>query len=214
MNHYDAILIPGGGLTPTGAPTPWVTSRLERALEYPDSCKLVLLSAGSPHKAPPLDSSGQPIHESHGGARYLIQRGVDPHRILVETASLDTIGNAFFARVVHVEPRCWRRLLVITSAHHIARTQAIFERVFSLPRHPDTAVVWSLDFEAVPDSGLTQEIWTARRAKEEASLSLWKQVSNRFMSLQDLSEWLFKDHPCYAAGKQPAPISGRAMLSY
>jgi uncharacterized SAM-binding protein YcdF (DUF218 family) len=43
--------------------------------------------------------------------------------LTTETASFDTIGAAFFARVSHCDVRRWRRLLVLTSAYHAARTK-------------------------------------------------------------------------------------------
>ena len=51
-------------------------------------------------------------------------------RILAETCSYDTIGNAFFARTVHTDPRGLRRLLIVNSKFHMPRTEAIFRWVF------------------------------------------------------------------------------------
>ncbi len=48
-------------------------------------------------------------------------------RIWAETASLDTIGNAYFARVIHTDPAGLRRLLVVNSAFHMPRTRMIFD---------------------------------------------------------------------------------------
>ena len=46
--------------------------------------------------------------------------------MLLESWSLDTIGNAAFARLFHAELRAWRRIHIITSDFHLARTEAIF----------------------------------------------------------------------------------------
>src|SRR5436309_11511249 len=61
---------------------------------------------------------------SSAGARYLLERGAEPGRILMEAVSLDTIGNAYFSRLLHVIPREFRRVLVVTSDFHMPRTQA------------------------------------------------------------------------------------------
>ncbi|MEM9121473.1 MAG: YdcF family protein [Cyanobacteria bacterium P01_F01_bin.56] len=93
---------------------------------------LIPLSAGTTHKPPPLDVNGFPILEFVAAARYLQHRGIEGSRILPETVSLDTIGNAYFVRLQHIEPLQLQRLHVITSAFHLPRTQAIFDWIFAL----------------------------------------------------------------------------------
>ena len=127
MSQVDAVLIPGGGLLPSGEVVPWVQARLERAIALtPPPTYFLPLSAGTTHKAPPLDAEGFPIWESVAAGRYLMARGIASYRILPETISLDTIGNAYFARIQHLEPLQLRRLHVITSEFHLPRTIAIF----------------------------------------------------------------------------------------
>ena len=105
--RHDAVIIPGGGLT-DGRPHPWVLARLDAALLHSaDTDFFLVLSRGTTHKAPPLDAGGFPIDESAASAQYLIERGVDSSRVLLESWSLDTIGNAAFARLMHSDPREW-----------------------------------------------------------------------------------------------------------
>ncbi len=130
--EYDAILIPGGGVRAGGELPVWVTRRLDRALERAGNAWLVPLSAGTPHRPPPLDDCGFPILEARAGADYLAARGAAPERILIEAASYDTIGNAYFSRVVHAIPRGFRRALVVTSEFHMPRTEAVFRWVYGL----------------------------------------------------------------------------------
>lgn len=120
----DAILIPGGGLQSDATPAPWVLPRLDAALAAHSSCPILLLSSHSPHK--PFVR-----HESLSGAEYLLSRGCPPERLYLDTWSLDTIGNAVFARLMHCDLRSWQRLLVIISEFPLRRIEVILCWVFS-----------------------------------------------------------------------------------
>ena len=115
MSKYDAIIIPGGGVRENGALPLWVTRRLDRAVELHSGEYIITLSAGTVHKTAILNESGFPVFESAAGANYLLKQGMKPEKILSETISYDTIGNAYFARIIHVDPMELRKLLVITS---------------------------------------------------------------------------------------------------
>ena len=138
--------------------------------------------------------------ESVAAARALLARGVPGARIWAETASLDTIGNAYFARVIHTDPAGLRRLLVVNSAFHMPRTRMIFDWVFGLP---PAEPPYALDYHAVPDRGLTEAGLAARRAKEAARMADLRRTIPRIRSLAALHRWLFTEHRAYAAGSDP-----------
>ena len=208
----DAVLIPGGGLSASGEVTPWVQARLERAIALtPPPQFFIPLSAGTPHKPPPLDVEGFPILESVAAAHYLQQRGIEGDRILPETVSLDTIGNAYFARVQHVEPLQLKRLHVITSAFHLPRTQAIFTWIFSLPPFTEP---WQLTFEAVPDVGMADAAWQARCDREQASLAAFQPLKLRFSNLAAMHRWLYAEHGAYAIAQTPRRLNNAALETY
>jgi hypothetical protein len=194
--EYDAILIPGGGVRAGGKLPVWVTRRLDRALERAGGAWLVPLSAGTPHRPPPLDERGFPILEAHAGADYLAARGAARERILVEAASYDTIGNAYFSRVIHAIPRGFRRALVITSEFHMPRTEAVFRWVYGLPVPGDAC---ALDFESVSDDGLDPEMMRDRIAGERSRLAAAGELRERIRTFPDLHRWLFAEHGAYAA---------------
>ena len=56
--------------------------------------------------------------------------------IYEENVSLDTIGNAYFFRVIHLNfllsSHTSFKVLIITSDFHLARTKAVFDHVLSL----------------------------------------------------------------------------------
>jgi uncharacterized SAM-binding protein YcdF (DUF218 family) len=101
---YEAIVVVAGGMTDEGTLPPWVTSRLDFTLtEYERhaaagaSTYVMLSGSATPHKPPPMAKGGFILHESTAMAEYLIDRGVPPEHILKDTASMDTIGNAYMA---------------------------------------------------------------------------------------------------------------------
>jgi len=163
---YDAILIPGGGVRDKGELPPWVKNRLDHAIKIHQTEYIIVLSAGTVYKAPPLDENGFPIFESIAAAKYLVAHGINPEAILCETSSYDTVGNAYFSRVIHVEPRGFRRLHTITSAFHMPRTKAIFEWLYGLDCQGGK---YQLTFDPVPDIGIAADDLQARVNKEAES---------------------------------------------
>jgi DUF218 domain len=193
MPQFDAVLIPGGGLTPSGELPPFVRARLDRALAH-SADFYIALSGGTTHLPPPLDSHGYPIFESATAARYLHERGVPRDRILIETSSHDTIGNAFFTRTIHTDPRGLCRLLLINSRFHMPRTEAIFRWVFGAA--PDRG--YDLSFESTEDSGLSPEALEARAEKERTSLATVRNLASSITNLGGIHQWLFTAHGAYA----------------
>jgi hypothetical protein len=205
---YDAIVIPGGGVRAGGVLPPWVAARFDRAIEVAGDAWLMPLSAGTPYRPPPVDERGFPIFEARAGAEYLVRRGVDARRILMEESSYDTIGNAYFSRVMHIVPRGFRRVLVVTSVFHLERTEAVFRWVYGLD-----GGACSVDFDSVPDNGIEPAALQARIAKEQESLAAFGNVRGRIASLAELHRWLFTEHGAYRAGRR-SPSTGVDTRTY
>lgn len=193
MSQFDAILIPGGGLTPSGELTPFVRARLDRALAH-SADFYIALSAGTTHLPPPLDSRGYPIVESIPAAQYLHERGLPRDRVVVEASSYDTIGNAFFARTIHTDPRDLRRLLIVNSQFHMPRTEAIFRWVFGAA----PALGYDLSFESTEDIGLSPGGLETRAERERASLAAVRSLASSITTLSGIHQWLFTEHGAYA----------------
>ncbi len=132
------IVVPGGGLLPNGNLPNHSNKRVDKAIELykqvDGNAIIIVLSAGTTHKPNPVDSKGFPITEADAAAKSLIQKGIPEKNVYQENISLDTIGNAYFLRVIHMEPARLNKLVVITNKWHMERTRAIFETVFSLPK--------------------------------------------------------------------------------
>ena len=211
QKKYDAILIPGGGFTEEGKLTEWARRRLDAALKMRSDEYIVVLSAGTVHKPPVLEKDGHVTFECSVAADYLAANDVDPKNILREWSSYDTIGNAYFARVVHTTPRQWRNLLVITSDFHMPRVREIFEWVFSLdgPQPP-----YKLDFVGVSDRGIDPKILEPRIVKEERALQKLLPLKETITNLSDFHSWLFQEHRAYAVVARPRREQGDVLPSY
>jgi len=151
---YDAILIPGGGILKNGKLPLWVTRRLDLAINIYQGEYLITLSGGTTHKPPILDEHGFVIFESIAGANYLLKKGIPREKILTETCSYDTIGNAYFARFMHTEILGLKKLLIITSEFHLARVKSVFNWIFNL----DTPFQYELNFQSVTDTEIPEDI--------------------------------------------------------
>lgn len=198
---YDAVIIPGGGLDPLSAqPHPWVQARLRAALALDTRTRyFIVLSRGTTHRPPPRDAAAFPISEAAASARFLLDNGLsDPSRILLDTWSLDTIGNALFARTMLCHPLRLRNLCVITSTFHMPRTRAVFDWVFALDSTP--ASRFSIDYVETYDAGLSDAQSTARLSREMESLDTLKSVTiPTYTTLEKLGQFVFQSHAAYSA---------------
>lgn len=61
---------------------------------------------------------------------YIVNLGVRAEQILTEENSRDTVGDAVFTRLNLIEPLGLRKLCVVTSNYHVARTKKVFNFVY------------------------------------------------------------------------------------
>lgn len=198
---YDCIVLPGGGIDANGAPSAWVCARLDRALEMASStCYFLVLSRGTTHRPPSLDKYSFPIDEATASAAYLIERDIPSNRILIENWSLDTMGNAYFARQCILEPMKLQRLAIITNDFHMTRTKLIFDWIFSLS---DTAkepcVKYQIEYITVSNQDMTDEQLIARIDKERLACDDLKLKIQRITNLSQMARFLFIEHGAYQA---------------
>src|SRR3989344_1516068 len=165
---FDAIIVLFGGLEKDGRPHPWVISRLDKALEFSSGSKFIILAGrGTPHRPSPRDKNGFAIDECVACAKYLISRGFNPKKIILENISMDTIGNGYFTRFLIAEPMKLRKILIITSEFHMARSKEFFMRVYGLKPAP---VEYKLEFVESPNVGLGNRLVKLKMARESAGL--------------------------------------------
>ena len=69
-----------------------------------------------------------PIAEAEVAKRFLREQGLDERRLIVEDASRNTHENALLTRAL-VRPSPGETWILITSAYHMPRSMAVFERI-------------------------------------------------------------------------------------
>jgi hypothetical protein len=216
---YDAVVVPGGGIVPeTGAPHPWVCERLNAAAQLDCATRYhIVLSRGTTHRAPPVGPDGFPVDEAAASAMYLYAAGVaDAGRILQDTWSLDTIGNAFFCRQSLAEPLGLTKLIIITSSFHMPRTRIIFDWVFGLPSPSGgTSVEFAIDYCVTKDAGMSAEEVASRVEKEQGSLArLVTKTMPRVTTMAALAKFLFVEHGAYNSTPRAPALTSVAKSTY
>lgn len=210
FSKYDAVIIPGSGgprdgLSPINSLPEWVKKKLDLVAEKADQTMtpLVLLSAGTYHKAGPLDCNGRNFQESTAMSLYLEDRGVDMSRVVEENASYDTVGNAYFTRTMHTEIRGWCNLLVIVSEFHYQRAKLLFDWIFGLPGHQN--IEYKLEYTYYPDNKLScYQFIHARQQREKMNFEIMK-IKIGKLNIANLSEfhrWMFGQHDLYRSNNR------------
>ena len=188
---YDAIVVLGGSFIDINTLPTWVIGRLDYAISKNDVCKYyILCSRGTTHKPPAFDDKGYPYDECKIMGDYMIKRGISINKILLESWSLDTIGNAYAVLTQHCIPSNIRNLHVVTSDFHMPRSKSIFTKVFSL----FPLDVFNLSFhETDSELGISN--------KEKQSFSSWIERSKKIYTLMDLHKFINFEHKAYMALK-------------
>jgi uncharacterized SAM-binding protein YcdF (DUF218 family) len=198
----DVILVLSGGVTERGTPHCTVSARLAAAVNVSrsHSVPVILNGGGTTFKPRYTDKNGFALPEAALLAAELERNGVERSRLFLEALSDDTIGNAFFARVMHTDLRPeWRNLLVITSDFQLARAAAIYSWAFGLSPQPSVRP-YRLSFQGVPDTCMDPEALRVRTEKEADGLRKFMSgVAERIHTLRDAHEFVFQAHSAYSA---------------
>ena len=133
----SAIIVLGGGIQDSGELPDPVVRRLNTArllFESGRYGKIIVSGKG-------CDSFS--IVEADAMNDYLIERGISSNHILNEPLSLDTIQNAYYSRILHVEPGHFSSATIITNRFHLKRVKVIFDWVIGS--------ICNLTYQAAPD---------------------------------------------------------------
>lgn len=194
--NQEYIFVLAGGLDNLGRNHPWVKDRLDVAyrLYKIKPRKIIILGGGTYHKPPHLNRGKFVIHESTMGAKYLVDRGINPDDIYREWASYDTIANGFFSLLNFTIPLKIKEVLVITSDFHMPRSRAVFEWIYRLWKSEEGI---KLDFLEVNTKYLDTEIIESRSKREERSLRNLQNTIELIDTWSKLHDWFYREHQAY-----------------
>jgi len=203
-----AIIVLGGGVNPStdNDHVPMHTQkRLDKAVylyhQIEGKCSIITTSYGTTYKPNPLDGDGFVITEATASAKKLVKMGIPCKDVFEENVSLDTIGNAYFVRTIHVEPGQIKNLFVVSNAWHIERVQSIFNFVFAL----EPAMNTKLNFVSTGNGIEVVDILNSRIEKEKKSHEQFQHFvhtkSKDITSMNDMRQWLFQKHKAYSSSR-------------
>ena len=202
---YQAIVILAGGSQQNDDASSlpkYVKDRLDLAFDIynksPKKPYLIVSSSGTPHRKTFINSKQQIIYECDSMAQYLIDKyhTINPKFILREYTSYDTIGNAYFTKINHIDPLQITNFLVITSDFHIKRSEYIFNFVFGLDLDSKK---YQIDYKKTITL-VSQQLICSRLIKEHTSLIFFKKQikDDNIKDLKSLHIWLFTKHKAYS----------------
>ncbi len=205
----DAILLFGAGFDDKGL-SELSRRRADAVIAMKPKCYVICLAAYTVHKKPYLDEKGFPLIEARVFADYLVAHGIPKKQILLEPFSLDTIGSAFLARIMHTDPKRLRSLRIVASDFHMPRVKAICEWIFHLKPSPR----YKLEFVSVSDEGISDDMLAPRRLREMKSTQNIMAMRKHIKTIQQFVKWLFSEHQAYAYGLTIKEVSAEEKKSY
>ncbi len=133
---------------------------------------------------------GYGVSEAEVMIKYAAERGVKPTDLIGEDVSLESVGELIFCKLGVIDPRRFRKILVISNNYHLVRLGQIARIVFDAN--------YSVDFAGVKDDFDEEQVRTVNekeRKSIETFLRTFGQIkpgdSNVFL------ETLLREHEVY-----------------
>jgi uncharacterized SAM-binding protein YcdF (DUF218 family) len=115
----EYVVVLGAGILENGMPTLSLAKRLDRCIdyasEYPDT--MIVVSGGQ--------GKTEPMTEAEAMARYLVDRGVEPGRIILEDRATSTMENFKYTREIIGDVD---EISFITNDFHVFRSGILAKR--------------------------------------------------------------------------------------
>ena len=202
ITNLQAIVVLAGGSQKTDdvyTLPEYVKARLDKCYEIfskNNKIKIILSSAGTPHRKPFINSNGYHVYECDSMARYLIEKYKAPYtNIYREYMSYDTIGNAYFSKTIFIDRMNITNFCVITSEFHFNRSKTIFNHIFNNIENNK----YNIEYIKTDNIGANSDDINKRKLKEEASIKQFL-INIKKYNLNkesDIFNWLFTHHNAY-----------------
>ena len=137
-------------------------------------------------------------------------KGVEHSLIREEASSYDTIGNAFFSRLLFVDPLKLKNLTIITSDFHMPRARIIFEHITQLTPIKECI---ALDFVSC-GNGIDGAALRERVRKERVQAENYSKLSKNIRTVQDMHRWMYTHHQAYTSCSEITRETGDILNSY
>ncbi len=115
---FDAIVVLGAQVLPSGEPNTQLQWRLDAALRVFEQKQVPIVTTGA-------QGRDEPMPEAEAMKNYLIRHGVPSEMILTDPDSFNTRENLRNAAVLLRETGEVRKVLIVTSDYHLPRAMAL-----------------------------------------------------------------------------------------
>ncbi len=214
VEKFDAIIILGGGIKEDLTLPVWVKFRVQKAIEIAkeQGTKYFILPTGStPHVPVKLTKDGQPFSDSKAIAKELLENGIEKEKILMLDFARDTLGEAFFTRILFTDIRNLTKLCIVTSSFQIPRAKHFFQNVFALKPHTQD---YQLTFIESENIGIKEEVLRMRKVSEEERIKGSVFNQRDIQTLEDLHAYFCNGHKAYTPFAKQRELSEEEKKSY
>ena len=122
------VVVLGGGINLDGTLSAELIERVDLAIELYRShqVKTLIMCGAYSYKATEIPK----LTEAQAMSNYAASLGVSTKDIFVEDKSKDTIGNAYYSKILFLEPHNWHHLIIVASPNHShQRIEYIFKKI-------------------------------------------------------------------------------------
>jgi uncharacterized SAM-binding protein YcdF (DUF218 family) len=202
----NTYIILGGGITKDNILPEWCIDRCNYVIQKYNEHKvmnIICTSGGSYHNPNPLNDTGFTIHECDTLCEYLIKKGIPSEIIFKEWTSYDTIGNAYFSKLLLIDTYTWYDMVIVTSDFHFERSKNIFEYIFRDDKY-------KLKYVSCSYNG-NHPYLKNRIKKEEKSLEDFKKTCIIFKD--NFHDFIYKKHQCYVSKPNEKIIQSKYLYN-
>src|SRR3989338_2310659 len=158
------LIILGGGLNEKEEPNETTQLRYDTAVKVHQKYDFLLISSDRTYRP---QGSQHLISEAEAGQRYLLKKGIPATKILLEEQSRDTFSNAYFCRLLFIDPMKIQQFTVLTSQFHLPKSKYVFSLVFPKSQY-------TVKFKRCPDPTANLSDLQNRYINERIVLQFYK----------------------------------------